>query len=577
MSGLFDSVGVKLSSEELLKAAQVENEVLKSKVSGIRDLEKENEDLRKRLEKFEKGESAANVKTVVDENLLTKNHTLTELLQKADQETKLEKERMAKFRKQILEIKNGIPFTADKILSHNADEEEIMEFIQGQIRVLLARNKELVQKNETLVQKVAHIERLKDDEIQLLKTKLKTEEFLENLLKAQKSHGVSSDVEKLRSQVKSLEEQLDNSKRLLDDSYKNYQASARTGDSRFDRISESGKPAAYNKQLEIDALKTELVKYKESKASLEAEAKVLEQKAARIQILEEKIHQRDNEIDGLKKEINKIRGDNTPSQNIKLTSLIEARDARIKTLEGEIREYEKQNNNLLYELKEFREGRQDEATQTVDLIQLFLASLFSETSSKEHKLSRVEQLKKILSKSGNINHELEQIMHISHPNQLSSFNLAATKEPQEDSAPSEIRGRARKINLDPGLDEKVEALMTHLLREFRKPTVFYTIFNWVKEEVSANADMVRLVSSRTGTKNSSIAGLSQLFDERKKEVLKKLSSIHKDKKEDTRVFLFELFTELVELLNYSNEIHQELSVARRKWIEPIQKIVTESV
>lgn len=394
------------TANEQLNPSQQGASIFNATSNNLLSLQREVETLRQQLEEFKRKESAAKDQHDIEENVFKKNKVLRELLQQVQQENEKDKEQKTKLKKQLLELKKLFQSPADKYKEDFDDEEETIEFLKARIPPVLAKNKELEKEIADVRQKLVKFEEFKNGELEVLKKRLKSQNELESIISQSQVQRPNVELLKLESQVKSLEEQQRRTKQEATEHFKSIVESARSGVFRKD---EGNSKAVYEKQLEIDALRSELTQSEGKIALLKTEINVLKQEAASFELVRNQLTYRDKELSQLREELDRIKSGGSQVKSLELLKHLELRNERIQSLEQRVRETEEQIKSLREENIQLKDD-EEAAGHTVDLIRLLFANLFSEMSSVEEKFRRVEDLHRILSRLGNVNKEIEQLI-----------------------------------------------------------------------------------------------------------------------------------------------------------------------
>lgn len=394
------------TAKEQLNPSQQGASIFNATSNNLLSLQREVETLRQQLEEFKRKESAAKDQHDIEENVFKKNKALRELLQQVQQENEKDKEQKTKLKKQLLELKKLFQSPADKYKEDFDDEEETIEFLKARIPPVLAKNKELEKEIADVRQKLVKFEEFKNGELEVLKKRLKSQNELESIISQSQVQRPNVELLKLESQVKSLEEQQRRTKQEATEHFKSIVESARSGVFRKD---EGNSKAVYEKQLEIDALRSELTQSEGKIALLKTEINVLKQEAASFELVRNQLTYRDKELSQLREELGRIKSSGSQVKSLELLKHLELRNERIQSLEQRVRETEEQIKSLREENIQLKDD-EEAAGHTVDLIRLLFANLFSEMSSVEEKFRRVEDLHRILSRLGNVNKEIEQLI-----------------------------------------------------------------------------------------------------------------------------------------------------------------------
>ena len=394
------------TAKEQLNPSQQGASIFNATSNNLLSLQREVETLRQQLEEFKRKESAAKDQHDIEENVFKKNKALRELLQQVQQENEKDKEQKTKLKKQLLELKKLFQSPADKYKEDFDDEEETIEFLKARIPPVLAKNKELEKEIADVRQKLVKFEEFKNGELEVLKKRLKSQNELESIISQSQVQRPNVELLKLESQVKSLEEQQRRTEQEATEHFKSIVESARSGVFRKD---EGNSKAVYEKQLEIDALRSELTQSEGKIALLKTEINVLKQEAASFELVRNQLTYRDKELSQLREELGRIKSSGSQVKSLELLKHLELRNERIQSLEQRVRETEEQIKSLREENIQLKDD-EEAAGHTVDLIRLLFANLFSEMSSVEEKFRRVEDLHRILSRLGNVNKEIEQLI-----------------------------------------------------------------------------------------------------------------------------------------------------------------------
>lgn len=394
------------TANEQLNPSQQGASIFNGTSNNLLSLQREVETLRQQLEEFKRKESAAKDQHDIEENVFKKNKALRELLQQVQQENEKDKEQKTKLKKQLLELKKLFQSPADKYKEDLDDEEETIEFLKARIPPVLAKNKELEKEIADVRQKLVKFEEFKNGELEVLKKRLKSQNELESIISQSQVQRPNVELLKLESQVKSLVEQQRRAEQEATEHFKSIVESARSGVFRKD---EGNSKAVYEKQLEIDALRSELTQSEGKIALLKTEINVLKQEAASFELVRNQLTYRDKELSQLREELDRIKSSGSQVKSLELLKHLELRNERIQNLEQRVRETEEQIKSLREENIQLKDD-EEAAGHTVDLIRLLFANLFSEMSSVEEKFRRVEDLHRILSRLGNVNKEIEQLI-----------------------------------------------------------------------------------------------------------------------------------------------------------------------
>ena len=135
--------------------------------------------------------------------------------------------------------------------------------------------------------------------------------------------------------------------------------------------------------------------------------------------------------------------------------------------------------------------------------------------------------------------------------------------------------------------ETEEDLIAHLKETLKKPKVFYDVFNWILEEVAA----IEQHASSGEERKSNIADLVKKIIQHREDVSQRLVKIYSANKGDDRRFFYELFVTLIELVDYSYEMHrkkihflnlmpfiiEKLQSSRGKWLDPMSRFVAGKI
>lgn len=421
------------TANEQLNPSQQGASIFNATSNNLLSLQREVETLRQQLEEFKRKESAAKDQHDIEENVFKKNKVLRELLQQVQQENEKDKEQKTKLKKQLLELKKLFQSPADKYKEDFDDEEETIEFLKARIPPVLAKNKELEKEIADVRQKLVKFEEFKNGELEVLKKRLKSQNELESIISQSQVQRPNVELLKLESQVKSLEEQQRRTKQEATEHFKSIVESARSGVFRKD---EGNSKAVYEKQLEIDALRSELTQSEGKIALLKTEINVLKQEAASFELVRNQLTYRDKELSQLREELDRIKSGGSQVKSLELLKHLELRNERIQSLEQRVRETEEQIKSLREENIQLKDD-EEAAGHTVDLIRLLFANLFSEMSSVEEKFRRVEDLHRILSRLGNVNKEIEQLILGSRQNNYAGSTVIP-REKQEVNFLSQI-------------------------------------------------------------------------------------------------------------------------------------------